>query len=416
MPKNENANRLLLITTAPFALWAYFRPQIRFLVEHGFEVHAATSPGALFQECKSKLGVPVYAVPMARRISPLADLVSIARLWRLIRKLRPTIVHAHTPKAGLIGSIAAALAGVDTRIYTIHGLPLVTRTGWRRWILAMAERTTCLAARYVLCVGPSLRDTVAQLGICRPEHLRVLGHGSCSGIDLNRFSPLSPAIQDRKTTLGIFDCPDDGPVISFVGRFVHDKGLADLAKAWTVLRGQFPSARLLLCGGFEAQDPLDPATLHLLKTDPRVHFSPAFIEDTPSVYAASTVCVLPTFREGLGHVALESAAMQKPIVATRIPGCVDSVQDGVTGLLVEPHDPEALAGAIRRLLEDEALREQMGREGRLFVAARFSQESVSRLILAEYRRLTILKPGSPAPSAPLRAPRQDLASHSADRI
>jgi glycosyltransferase involved in cell wall biosynthesis len=127
--------------------------------------------------------------------------------------------------------------------------------------------------------------------------------------------------------------------------------------------------------------------MEVFRGDPRVHITDRMEEDMPSIYAATDVCVLPSYREGLPTIALESAAMQVPIVATRIPGCVDAVVDGVTGVLVEPHDARALAAALLRLLKDSDLRTRMGRAGREFVQARFSEDRVSELLLKEYRRL-----------------------------
>src|SRR5208283_4929001 len=132
---------------------------------------------------------------------------------------------------------------------------------------------------------------------------------------------------------------------------VRDKGLTELATAWREIRTAFPAARLFLCGGFEASDPLPGDVLNSLLQDRRIHLSGSLPpEDMPAVYAAIDLCVLPTYREGLPNVALECAAMQVPIVATRIPGCMDAIRDGVTGVLYSPRKPAELVAALTAVL------------------------------------------------------------------
>jgi glycosyltransferase involved in cell wall biosynthesis len=166
---------------------------------------------------------------------------------------------------------------------------------------------------------------------------------------------------------------------------VNDKGIWELAAAWQRLRGDFPALHLLLCGDFEVEDPVPGEIRDGLLADARVHFTHGFVRDLAPVYAAIDVCVLPSFREGLPTVALECGAMEVPIVATRIPGCVDAVADGITGLLVEARDAGALAGAAARLLGSRELRRRMGKAARAFVAARFSERRVFELLVREYR-------------------------------
>ena len=376
---------LVLATTSPLALWAFFRPQIAFLRDHHLRIEALSSPGPLLSEIHRDLDIPTHAIPMERRISPLADLLALLRIWRRLRRIRPAIVHAHTPKAGLLCSVAALLAGVPTRIYTINGLPLATRQGWRRLLLVAAERVTCLAATHVWCVSPSLRDSVISEGLCGERTAVVLGDGGSAGVDTTLFSPACSV--ESQAARRHYALPEHAPTLLYAGRFVRDKGIAELAAAWSATKRHYPNAHLLMCGEIEDQDPPDPAAMRDLHADPHVHWSEGLERDMRRAYAAADLCVLPTYREGLPTVALECAAMAKPIVATRVTGCVDAILDNVTGLLVPPRDPHAFAAAISRLLDNPELREQMGARGREFVRRRFTQERISSLLLAEYRRL-----------------------------
>jgi lipopolysaccharide/colanic/teichoic acid biosynthesis glycosyltransferase len=379
--------RILRITTSPLALWSFFRNMTGFLAEHGFETLAVSSPGQKLDEFHAWAGVPVQAVEMKRQISPFSDLPALWRLWRIVRRHRPDIVHAHTPKAGLLGMLAAWLALVKVRVYTIHGLPLLTRTGWQFHVLRLAEALACRLATSVNCVSESVRQVVLDLGICPPAKVRTLGYGSCSGVNLQRFDPAACGPEDRARVRAQYGIPEDAQLLGFIGRIVRDKGIRELAAAWQGLRVEFPNLHLLCCGEFEPQDPVPAEVRECLQNDPRVHFTDGFVADMPPVYAALDVCVLPTYREGLPTVALECGAMQVPLVATRVPGCTDAVRDGVTGLLVEAQSADALSRAIARLLRDPRLAKEMGQAAREFVQAKFSEEIVFGNVLEEYQRL-----------------------------
>jgi glycosyltransferase involved in cell wall biosynthesis len=382
-----NPLRLLVMTTVPETIESFFQRQIGLLSQSGFEVHAVCAPGRELPGLESRQGVAMYRVPMERRPDPWRDAVSLLRLYRLMRRLRPDIVHAHTPKAGLLGMMAARGAGVRVRLYTIHGLPLMTRKGtWRR-VLAFAERTSCALATRVYSVSPSLETVATEMSLCRADKVSTIGDGSCAGIDVERFRS-SDDVRRRATELRL-SCrvPQDALVLSFVGRIARDKGIAILASAWSRIAEQFPHVHLLLAGVEDSSDRVPESVLRELRNHDRVHFTDDWVGDMPALYAATDIVVLPTFREGLPQVALEAGAMGVPVVSTRVPGVVNAVQDGVTGLLVPAGESAPFADAVRRLIEDAALRTALGSAAREFVGARFSEQRVNQLWISEYRKL-----------------------------
>ncbi len=381
--------QLMVITTVADTVESFFVRQIKFLAESGFHVHVVSSPGPGLDALRNVPAVTTHEIPMARKPDPLRDVPSLIQLFRLMRRIRPDIVHAHTPKAGLLGMMAATAARVRERLYTIHGLPLLTRQGaWRR-VLEFAEWTSCALATRTYAVSSSLCDVVSEMKICRKEKISVLGDGSCAGIDVERFDASAEWTRRAAVVRSGNAIPADAIVVTFVGRIARDKGIAILASAWMELANQIPQLHLLMVGNEDSSDPVPAAVLQSLRDHKRVHFTGGWVslDAMPAVYAASDIAVLPTFREGLGQVFLEAGAMRVPVVSTRVPGVVNAVRGGITGLLVPAGEAVPLAAAIRRLALDAGLRSELGNAARAHVCARFSEQRVNRLWLAEYRGL-----------------------------
>jgi glycosyltransferase involved in cell wall biosynthesis len=356
--------------------------QAAFMSARGFEVHAISSPGPELEEFGRVERVAVHGVNMARRITPLADLRAVASLSTLLVRLRPAVVHAHTPKGGLLGMLAARLAGIPRRVYHVHGLPFTTREGPARALLRRTEHVACGLATDVLCVSRSVRDVLVRERLCAEDRARVLGGGSVNGVDAGRFRPATPA--ERAAARGRLGLPQDAFVVGFVGRIVREKGVAELAEAFRRLRGSVPTAHLVVVGPEEAQYPVPAAVVAALRADPHVRLR-GLDWETPALYPAFDVVALPSHREGLPVVPLEAAASGLPVVATRVVGCVDAVIDGETGTLVPPRDPDALAAALARYAADPSLAARQGAAGRRRALAEFDPPRIWAELLALYR-------------------------------
>jgi glycosyltransferase involved in cell wall biosynthesis len=391
MAGNRSTITLFHVTNVPEQLRCFLGGQVRYMKAQGLEVHVASSQGALLEVFASDENIPAHEVPMTRRIAPLRDLRSVLALWRKIRQVSPHIVHAHSPKGGLLAMLAARLAKVPVCIYHIRGLPFMTAHGLKRRLLKWTERISCTLAHEVFCVSHSMRQIAIAEGFAPTDKIKVFGQGSGNGVDAtDRFHPEFVMSEEREQVRQRYGIPPEAILLGFVGRVGNDKGLKELVEAWLTLRDELPSLRLLIVGPLESKDPVPSQVEYILRTDERIHRAGVDWNTRP-LYAAMDIVVLPSYREGLPNVPLEAAAMQRPVVATRIPGCTDAVEDGVTGLLVPARDAPSLAWAIRTYAMDAWLRHRHGLAGRKRVLRDFRPQAIWEATWKSYQRLCLSK-------------------------
>jgi glycosyltransferase involved in cell wall biosynthesis len=366
--------------------------QLRRLSEEGFRVSLVTSPGPDLDGIAEREGVEVETVPLSREIRPLQDLLSWLRLVRLFRRLRPDVVNAGTPKAGLLGMLAARAVGVPVRIYTLRGLRLETASGVKRRLLFWSERWACACAHRVLCVSESLRRRAVELGLVAEAKAAVPGAGSSNGVDVERFEAAAADRAQARALAGELGLPEGAPVIGFVGRFTRDKGIGELVEAFDRISAELPGTRLLLLGDFESGDPVPPQLARRLREDSRMVL-PGFVPDTAPYYPLMDVLALPSYREGFPNAPLEAAAAGVPTVGYRATGVVDAVVDGRTGTLLPVGDVEALARGLLDYLRDPELRRSHGEAARERVRREFRREKVWEAWEDEIRALFRSRPG-----------------------
>lgn len=362
-----------------------------------FEVTAIAADAEELNRVAHKYGVKRHHVEMTRAITPLQDLQAVYQLYRYLRKVRPEMVHSHTPKAGLVGMMAAYFAGVPVRMHTVAGLPLLEAVGFKRKILNFVEKLTYAFATNVYPNSYGLKNIILQERFCAPRKLKVLANGSSNGINTEVFSPATVGIAQReelRKELGI--APGDF-VFLFVGRLVGDKGINELVRAFKNLTDEVhedsefqmakQSLKLLLVGPLEQDlDPLDTETLVAIEGHSQI-ISVGFQQEVRPYFAISDALVFPSYREGFPNVVLQAGAMELPSIVSDINGCNEIIAPQKNGLIVPVKDAAALQSAMKELISNPALYATMKQSARPHIERLYRQEVVWDALLKEYREL-----------------------------
>ena len=390
--------RVAHLTTTDLTLRYLLLGQLRRLAAEGHEVTGISAPGPHAAALQAE-GIRHLPWRNATRSwDPAADVRALAELVALLRRERFDLVHTHNPKPGVLGRVAARLAGVPLVVNTVHGLYATPEDRLRRRAAVLGLEW--LAGR---CSDLELYQSeedlrwAGRLRLARKGRSHLLGNGT----DLGRFDPaLVPPerVAALRRELGL---PDDALVVGAVGRLVAEKGYRELFAAAHTVRRADPRVRFLAVGAPDldkadaiGQDELARAAQDVLVTGWR--------DDVRDLLAVMDVFVLASWREGMPRSAIEAAAMGRALVLTDIRGCREVARHDREALLVPPRDPGALAGAISRLAADPALRHRLATAARTRALERFSEAQVAERVVEHYRRLA----GFPdLPGHPLGVPR-----------
>lgn len=358
--------------------------QLKMLKTEGYKVSAVCSPGPHIKEIE-KEGIPIKTIKITRAISPVSDLISLIKLFSYFRKEKFDIVHTHTPKPGLLGQMAAKMAGIPIIINTLHGFYFHKNSPFlKRRFYILIERMAAIFSELILSQNREDIKTAIEEKICPPGKIKFLGNG----IDLSKFNPerfSREFIEKKKKELKI------GPskkIIGMVGRLVKEKGYFELFEAFKILLKKFPQTLLLIIGPLEPEkkDAISPDVIKDYGIERNVIYL-GQRTDLDEIYPLMDIFVLPSQREGFPRSILEASAMRKPVVATNIRGCREAVEDKITGILVPVKNPEKLARAIIYLFENPKDSQKMAEEGRKKAKKEFDENQIFNRIKREYQRL-----------------------------
>lgn len=376
--------RVCMVTSSVLVVRWFLLDQLRALAQdHDVTLLVNGEEGALQAEIGA--GVRVIRAGLERKISPWRDLKALVELMRIFRREQFDLVHSVTPKAGLLSIVAAWMCRVPVRIHTFQGEVWATRRGFMRTLLRFFDWLIAQLATVVLVVSASERQFLISQGIIPAGKSAVLANGSICGVDTERFAPPDPVQrQIARQQAGI---ADTDVLFLYVGRLAIDKGILDLVQAFDHVWRQFPQARLMIVGPDEEGVMLRVEAMALkARSAIQVHCYTARPEQYMQL--ADVVC-LPSYREGFGMVLLEAAAMRVAVMASRIYGITDAVEDGVTGLLHPPAEIAAIEATMLQLLSDPALREQLAEAGMQRARRDFSRQTVIQAVREFYRQVLL---------------------------
>ena len=394
--------KLFRITTVPVSVEKLLGKQLTFMNQF-YEVTAISSDKEDLERVGQELGIRTKAIEMTRKITPIQDLKSLWQMYCYLKKEKPNIVHTHTPKAGLIGMIAAKLAGIKVRLHTVAGLPLMETSGVKRKVLNLVEKLTYACATKVYPNSYGLKDFILKEKFCPPHKLKVIGNGSTNGIDTTYFDPALFSPQQKKEIRQQWQLEEDDFVWIFVGRLVKDKGINELVVAFRQLTEEFNDSenknssvdnirnrapKLLLVGPLEPElDPLLPETLREMEHNKNI-LTVGYQKDVRPYLAAADALVFPSYREGFPNVVMQAGAMELPSIVTDINGCNEIIKNNENGMIISVKNNDQIYNALLKLMADLSLYNKMKSQAREYIVQRYDQKLIWNAILAEYRELT----------------------------
>lgn len=383
----KESYKLIRITTVPQSLRGLLKGQLKFMSQNGYQVLGVSSSGDALKDVAVNEGVNTVAIEMTRTISPLKDVKALVQLIQLFRREKPQIVHTHTPKAGLLGMMAAKIAGVPYRLHTVAGMPLTVATGAKRQLLNQMEKLTYVCATKVYPNSYGLEQIILQEKFTNPGKLKVIGKGSSNGIDTAQFDPALVSEETKKEIRNNLGIKDEDFVFIFIGRVVKDKGINELVSAFNKLYQNNTDVHLVLVGNFEKElDPLQPETEKLIFEHRNIH-AVGYKANVIDYFAMADVLTFPSYREGFPNVVMQAAAMQLNCIVSNINGCNEIIKGGENGWIVPVKDEVKLAEKMQWCLHNQKESKEMGLKNREIMISDYERSYVWNEILKEYQKL-----------------------------
>jgi len=351
----------IFCATTPMSI-PLFGNRFHLLMEAGIDLHIVVGEAVTESIPELPTEATLHVVPMTRSINPLGDITALAKMVKLQRRLRPKLVAAATPKASLIGLLAARLNRVPVRVWEVWGAKWDRDASRKGSLLRRIDRIVAHSATEIIAVSPSLAELLVLKDItaCTPQ---VLGAGSSKGVDTDRFHP-DPSRH-----------PCTPPTIGFVGRISKDKGIEDVYNVADALRRQVPDLQLILVGDVDKSNPPSQEVVDSIHTSDWIEMT-GWVPDTSPHYRGMDVLVFPSRREGLPNAILEAAASGVPVVAYSATGSVDALLQNGSGYYVDVGNSKQMMDHILRILMSPQEHSYLSTKARDFVMSRFKNSQV----------------------------------------
>lgn len=379
--------KLIRITTVPMALRYLLPGQPQFMQQNGFDVLMISADGPELADVVKNEGCRHIIVPMTRKITPLQDVKCLWQLIKIFKKEKPDIVHTHTPKAGLLGMLAAKLCGIKVRIHTVAGMPLMVEKGFKLKLLTFIEKLTYWAANHVWPNSQSLYNYITAHKFTKPTKLNIICKGSTNGINLARFNKNVLTSEGTAAVKQQINYNAQNTYLLCIGRLVADKGIIELVHVFTKLQQQHAQLRLVLVGDFEQElDPLPVDVLEQIKSNAAIiHIT--WTQQVECFMHVADYFVFPSHREGFPNVLLQAGVMQCPIICSRIPGNVDIVSHEQTGLIFNTSNEDQMQQQIEYAITHTEKMKTMATTLHTIVNENYRRENIWQNMLATYNEL-----------------------------
>lgn len=372
--------KIVRVTTVPVSMNIILKGQLAYLNQYYDVVGITGKDEKHFSEIEKREGIRMIPLYLSRVISPFQDLKSLIQMYFILRREKPDIVHTHTPKAGLIGLLAAKMARVPIRLHTVGGIPWMEIKGLKKKILKYIEILTYSFAHKIYPNSKGLKQFILDQKLCSTQKLEVLANGGSNGIDTDYFRADPVLRADMRATYNI---QDDDIILGFVGRIASEKGINEWLQVFQKIRKSY-KVKILLIGLFEkVYGGLKSEVEERIQHDPDILWLGRF-DDVRPYYNMMDIFVFPSYREGFPNAVLEACSMSLPVIATNINGCNEIIQEGKNGLLIEPKSEDSLYEALIKLLDNKGLCNEFSHQSRQIVVQKFNRERVWAALKEEY--------------------------------
>lgn len=371
---NTSSKTLLFISNRTFAMTNSRLPILRAFLDQGWEVLVAAKDDET-DDILSQAGATLIPLPLERGgIRFIADLSTLLRLWKLLSEKQPRLVHLYNAKPIVMGGFLAFFFPSTTFVATVTGLghPFITNSPLKHLFIWGFRLIHCRFAK-VIFQNPDDQKLFVEQKWINPSKSELI---ISAGIDTQRFQRRQPF-------------PTTG-IVLLAARLLWMKGIKEFIEAAKILKQDFPEIKFQIAGDWDRvhKDSIDESWFLREIQNESIDYL-GFMTSPEDLLQETLICVLPSQREGTPRILLEAAACEVPVVTYNVPGCRETVLDGQTGILTEPHDLDALIKALRKLLKNASLREKMGKAGRAFVLENFDSKAIALRHLTLYQSIGI---------------------------